>query len=53
MNIKITEYARDDDGKEVIHDTYEISYLEFYRIVEQLDKAIQNGEISSYSYTPV
>ena len=53
MNIKITEYARDDNGKEVVNDTYEISDMEFYRIVEQFDKAIQNGEISSYSYTPV
>lgn len=53
MKFQITEYRLDDDGKEVVSDTYEIVDYDFYRIMEQLEKAVKNGVISRYEYTPV
>ena len=53
MRFEIIEYTRDETGKEVVSDTYEITDYDFYRIMEQLDAAVQNGAISSYAYTPV
>ena len=53
MKFEFEEYRKDENGEEYCTTRYEVDALEFYRTMETLDKAVQDGVISSYAYSPV
>lgn len=53
MKFEFEEYIIDENGNEVCNSRYEVDAMHFYRTLETLDKAVQDGAISSYSYAAV
>ena len=53
MKFEFEEYIIDENGNEVCNSRYEVDAMHFYRTLETLDKAVQDGVISSYAYSPV
>ena len=53
MKFEFEEYIIDENGNEVCNSRYEVDAMHFYRTLETLEKAVQDGVISSYSYADV